>query len=437
MHIKTYLYFFLSILFPLIPLKGEEIVMWHAFEGFIYEKFKEVVNDFNHQSGRYQIKLVYKGNYTEVFNQGVEAFAKKNPPHILQVFEVATQTMMLKPEMFRPVDELMRTYYKKFDPDVYIDAVRDFYSTSNGKMFSLPWNASTGVLFYNKKIFEEAGLDSENPPQTWEAIEEACIKLVQAGYRGFVTAWPAAYHLELFSCWHNLPFATEENGFKGLGARFVFNGPYQVRHIGKLAEWQKSGVFNYMGRYNEEPEGFFISGKCGMLLQGANRLGVLKRQAHGPIGVGFMPYWSDIEHAPFNLNIGGSSFWAIGGFEEEIYRGIAQFFAFLSLPEVQAWWHQDTGYLPITEAAYYLSKKKGFYEKNRAAEIAVLEVMRQKPTSYTKGIRLGNYAVVREKIIDYLEKAFSGELKAQEALDAAVKEGNELLLQFEKEHNAG
>ncbi len=94
------------------------------------------------------------------------------------------------------------------------------------------------------------------------------------------------------------------------------------------------------------------------------------------------------------------------------------------------------GYLPITEAAYYLTKKKGFYEKNPAAEIAVLEVMDRKSTPYTKGIRLGNYPIIREKIIDNLEKAFAGELSAEEALDAAIAEGNQILDAFEKEQSS-
>ena len=341
--------------------------------------------------------------------------------------------MMLCPERFVSVDDLMRRYYKKFDRDIYIDAVRDFYSTAEGKMFSLPWNASTGILFYNKKAFERAGLDPDRPPKTWNEIEAMGAKLTGAGYKGFVTAWPAAYHLEHLCSWHNLPFATEENGFKGLSARLNFNGPSQVRHLGKLVEWEKRGIFSYQGRFTNEPEKFFIDGKAAILLQGANRMPMLKKNLPGPIGVGFLPYWPDIPGSPYRLNIGGSSFWALSGFDEEIYRGVAHFFSYLSQPEVQAYWHQQTGYLPITEAAYYLSKKKGFYENNPAAEIAVLEVMNRKTTPYTKGIRLGNYTVIREKIIDYLEKAFRGELTPKEALDRAVEEGNGLLADFERQ----
>jgi sn-glycerol 3-phosphate transport system substrate-binding protein len=429
---KTFLFFLLTLSTSLFA--KTEIVFWHAFEGFLYDQFADIVDDFNHQSNSYHINLVFKGNYTDTLNQGLQAFEQGNPPHILQIYEVATQTMMLNSKMFRPVDELMRFYFKKFDTAIYIDAVRDFYSTNDNKMYSLPWNASTGILFYNKNIFKEVGLDPEKPPKTWEDLEKISLKFVKAGYKGFVTAWPAAYHLEHPCSWHNLPFATEGNGFGGLGARLNFNGPYQIRHISKIAAWQKNGIFSYQGRFTNEPEKFFTDGKAAILLQGANRFPMLSKSSSSPIGVGFMPYWSDIPDAPYRLNIGGSSFWAFSGFDEEIYRGIAQFFSYLSLAEVQAHWHQKTGYLPITEAAYYLSKKHGFYEKNPAAEIAVLEVMHGKGTPYTKGIRLGNYLVVREKILDYLEQAFMGKMTAKEALDKAVQEGNQILAEFEAQH---
>lgn len=426
----------LFLLLLCAPLFGTEIVLWHAFEGFLAEKFTEIVDDFNHSSGIYQVKLVYKGNYKETFDRGMEACKTNEQPHILQVYEVATQTMMLKPETWVPVDDLLRTYYKKFDSAVYIDTVRDFYSTFEGKMVSLPWNASTGILFYNKTLFAKAGLDPNTPPKTWIELESMGKKLVKSGYKGFTTAWPAAYHLEHLCCWHNLPFATHDNGFGGLQARLNFCGPYQLRHLEKLVKWQKNGIFTYQGRMVDLPEKTFASGQCGILLQGANRLPTLKRLTSDEIGVGFMPYWPDICGAPYRLNIGGSSFWALAGFDEEISRGVAHFLAYLSLPEIQAYWHQTTGYLPITESAYYLTKKKGFYEKNQAAEIAVLEVMQGQTTPHTKGIRLGNYPIIREKIIDHLEKAFNGELKPKEALEKAIVEGNLLLEKFEKEHSS-
>lgn len=407
--------------------KSTEIVVWHAFDGFLGEVFEEIISDFNHHSGNYRVILKKVGNYKETVEKGLAAFEEGKQPHILQVYEVATLDVMRKKDTFYPLDQLMSSYHKKFDRDVYIDAVRSFYTSPSGDMMSLPWNASTGILFYNKNAFSAVGHDRENPPKTWEELEELFQSLSKSGYIGFTTAWPAAYHLEHFCAWHNLEFATQGNGFDGDGAKLVFNGPNQLHHINRVVDWQKQGFFKYAGRYNEEPENLFISEKCAILFQGANRLSLLQKNAKFPIGVGYMPYWNQITKKPFNLNIGGSSFWVMRGFSDDEYRGIVQFFEYLSATEIQAFWHQKTGYLPITDAAYFLTKKKGFYKDHPAAEIAVLEVMGNAPTKWTRGIRLPNYMQVRDIIIDNLEKAFNGELPAQKALDQAVLEGNKIL----------
>jgi len=416
-------------------LSAKEIVLWHAFDGFLEEKFCEIVEDFNQQTSQFRIVPMHKGNYKQVYEQGIKSFKEGNHPHILQVYEVATLSMMLQKDIYIPVGQLMSKYDRRFDPDIYMDVVRKFYSDPNGKMLSLPWNASTGVLFYNKEAFRQAGLDPEHPPRTWPELEFMCKKLQQKEYIGFTTAWPAAYHLEHLCCWHDLPYGSHANGFKGLNARLIFNRAPQVFHLSKLAEWEKSGLYSYSGRYSDEPERRFAKGECAMLLQGANRLPLIKRESSFEIGVGFMPYWPHLTENPHSLNIGGSSFWVMQGFSDEEYRGIVQFFEYLSKVEVQADWHQSTGYLPITDAAYYLTKKKGFYIDNPAAEIVVLEVMQGHVTKHSYGVRFGNYIEVREVIMDYLEKAINGEISPQDALDGAVKEGNLLLEAFQKEHS--
>lgn len=418
-------------------LSARDIVLWHAFDGFLEEKFCEIIEDFNHHSGTYRIVPIRKGNYAEVYEQGVDSIREGNRPHILQVYEVATLTMMLQEDCYVPVEELMSKYHRRFDPDVYIDSVRKFYSAPNGKMLSLPWNASTGILFYNKEAFKEAGLDPEHAPKTWPELEFMGKKLTQKGYKGFTTAWPAAYHLEHLCSWHDLPFGSHSNGFGGLEARLIFNQDPQVFHLSKLVEWQESGIFSYSGRFTEEPERRFAGGECAILLQGANRLPLIQRKSSFNVGVGFMPYWPHLTEKPHTLNIGGASFWVMQGFSDEEYRGIVQFFEYLSTTEVQAYWHQETGYLPITDAAYYLTKKKGFYRNHPAAEIAVLEVMQGHPSENSYGVRFGNYIDVREVIMDNLERAFRGESTAQEALNRAVKDGNEILEKFQKEHDQG
>lgn len=430
--------FFYSVIFLFISfsLKAHEIYLWHAFEGFIGEKFCKIVEDFNHHSEVHQVIPIYKGNYKETYEEGIHSFDEGQPPHILQVYEVATLSMMLDSNRYVPVEKIMKDYYCNFDPFVYIDVVRHFYSSFEQEMLSLPWNASTGILFYNKEAFRKAGLDPERPPQTWLELEEMGEKLVAAGYQGFTTAWPAAYHLEHLCAWHDLPFGTEENGFKSLSGRLIFDAEEQIFHWNKLVEWQQTGLFSYSGRYTAEPENKFTEGQCAILLQGANRLPLLSRSADFEVGVGFMPYWPHLADTPQNLNIGGASFWVMQGFSESEYRAIAQFFEYLSSPAVQANWHQATGYLPITDAAYYLTKKRGFYEDHPAHEIAVLEVMEKTPASNSRGARFGNYVEIRDLIVDYLEKALSGELSAEEALHRAASDGNQKLAEYEASYGS-
>lgn len=420
------------LLFPLV-LPAREIVLWHAFDGFLEEKFSEIVEEYNAQPGHIPVRLVQKENYKIAYEEGLQAHNEGAGPHILQVYEVATLSMMLNEKAYIPIGELMQRYHHRFDPDVYIDAVCKFYSAPNGKMLSLPWNASTGVLFYNKRAFVEAGLDPESPPRTWPEVERAAIALKERGYVGFTTAWPAAYHLEHICCWHDLPFASHQNGFQGLGARLKLHESAAVFHVSKVAEWSRKGLFSYSGRYTAEPERRFANGECAILLQGGNRLPLLQRKCDFEIGVGFIPYWPHLVDRPANLSIGGASLWVMSGYSDEEYQAIVDFFHYLSSTEVQAHWHQSTGYLPITEAAYYLTKKKGFYNDHRAAEITVLEVLVNRPTPYSYGVRLGNYIQIRDILVDHLEKAFAGEETAEDALQNAAKEGNAILEEFQKE----
>lgn len=415
-------------------LSSTELVLWHGFDGYLEEIFNQIVDDFNNYSEQHHVHAIKKGGYKQVACLGLQAFEEGNPPHILQGYEVVSFTFALRPDVFVPVQTLMTKYHKFFDPDVYIDTVRLFYTNSSGQMYCFPWNASTGVLFYNKEAFEKAGLDPESPPRTWQEVEAYGTQLVQAGYQGFTTAWPVAYHLEYICALHNLPFATLDNGFKGLGSRLVFNDKVQVFHLNQLVEWQKKDIFVYSGQSVPQSENLFITEKCAILFQGANREGDLQRRAKFKIGVGFIPYWPQFTSLPHGLGVGGASFWVVSGFSEEEYKAVVQFLDYLSSTQVQAYWHQKTGYLPITEAAYLLTKKKGFYKKHKAAEIAIQEVMNGISTENTRGVRLGNYMQIREEIARNLERVFEQELSAQEALNVSVEEGNRILEQFEEEH---
>jgi sn-glycerol 3-phosphate transport system substrate-binding protein len=228
-----------------------------------------------------------------------------------------------------------------------------------------------------------------------------------------------------------VPIATRANGFGGLGTELKINGPVQVKHLAQLAEWQKTKVFDYGGRAaSAEPK--FNASECAMILaSSATRLNIITN-LKSEVGIAMMPYWPDVKGAPQNSIIGGATLWVLKGQKAEDYKGVAKFFSYLSKPEVQAWWHQQTGYLPITQAAYELSKQQGFYDKNPGTDVSIKQMTLNPPTENSKGLRLGSFVQIRNIIEEEVESALQGKKTAQEALDSAVARGNDLLRQFER-----
>lgn len=408
-----------------------EIQWWHAMGGRLGEKIDEIAEGFNHSQSDYKLVPVFKGSYAETMTAGIAAFRSKEPPHILQVFEVGTATMMAAKGAIKPVYELMTETGEPFDPNAYLSTVTGYYSTTEGKMLSMPFNSSTPILYYNKEAFTKAGLDVNTPPKTWPEVEEYAKKLVAAGYEcGFSTAWTSWIQMENLSAWHNLPIGTKANGFGGFDTEFVFNNPTVVRHIQQLADWQKDKIFAYGGRTNTG-NAKFSSGECAMYTESSAGYAGFKSTAQFEFGTGMLPYWPDVEGAPQNTIIGGASLWVMAGHSDEEYKGVAKFFSYLSSPEVQADWHQFSGYLPITTAAYELTKSQGFYEENPGTETPLLQMMLNDPTENSLGIRFGSFVQVRDIMDETFEAIFSGQRTAQQGLDDAVAAGNDLLRKFE------
>jgi sn-glycerol 3-phosphate transport system substrate-binding protein len=409
-----------------------EIQWWHAHGGRLGEKVSSIAEAFNKSQSEYKVVAIYKGNYTDTMTAGIAAFRAKNPPHILQVFEVGTASMMAAKGAIKPVYEVMAESGLSFDPNAYLPTVTSYYTTPDGKMLSMPFNSSTPILYYNKDAFKKAGIDPNKPPKTWPEVADYAKKLVKAGYpSGFSTAWISWVQIENFSAWHNVPIGTKENGFGGLDTEFIFNGPLQVKHIQQLADWQKERIFVYGGRRNLG-NAKFSSEEVAMYTESSAGYAGFKKTCKFEFGTSMLPYWPDAPGAPQNTIIGGASLWVMTGHSPEEYKGVATFFNYLSKPEVQADWHQFTGYLPITTAAYELTKKQGFYEKNPGTETALKQMTLNKPTQNSKGLRFGNFVQMRSVIYGELEAIFAGKKTAKQGLDDAVAEGNKMLRKFEK-----
>ncbi|WP_441516643.1 sn-glycerol-3-phosphate ABC transporter substrate-binding protein UgpB [Bradyrhizobium sp. 2TAF24] len=409
-----------------------DIVWWHAMQGELGRQIDKLADDFNRTQSDYRIVPVFKGSYTETVTAAIFAFRSRTQPAIVQVNEIATATMMAAKGATYPVYELMRDEAEPFFPMAYLPAVASYYTDLDGNMLSFPFNASTPILYYNKDLFRAAGLDPNVPPKTWPELGATAQRLRAAGVAcGFTTHWPSWVNVENFSALHNIAIATRANGMGGLDAVLTFNNLLMVHHIAQLAEWQKTKVYDYSGRgTTAEPR--FQRGECGIFLGSSATRADIVANARFEVGYGMLPYWPDVPGAPQNSIIGGATLWVLKDRPRAEYKGVARFFTYLSRPEVQAAWHQHTGYLPITRAAYDLTRNQGFYERNPGTAISIEQITLKPPTQNSRGLRLGSFVLIRDVIEEELEQAFAGKKSAQSALDNAVERGNKLLRQFER-----
>jgi sn-glycerol 3-phosphate transport system substrate-binding protein len=412
-----------------------EISWWHAMDAELGQKLEAIAQGFNESQDEFVVVPTYKGTYAETLTSAIAAFRANEQPAIVQVFEVGTGTMMAAEGAVRPVYQLMTDNDQPWDPSAFLEPVTGYYSDNEGNILSMPFNSSTPIMYYNKDVFEAAGLDPETPPQTWAELEEMSRTIMEAGAApcGFTTGWVSWVQLENLSAIHDQPYGTLENGFGGLGTEFTFNGEVQTQHWENLKAWADEGLFQYggpVGGADAPPK--FYAGECAMYMNSsASRAGVIANATDFEVGFAPLPYYDDAIAEPKNSIIGGATLWVLNGKDEAVYDGVAQFFTYLSSPEVQAEWHQATGYLPITNAAYELGQEQGYYGENPGSEVAIEQITRGEPTANSKGIRFGNLTQVRTVIDEEFEALLAGNKTAQEALDAAVERGNQILRDFE------
>lgn len=422
----------MSLLCSQSVLAATEVQFWHAFTGRLGELVAEQIETFNASQSDYTVVGSHKGNYSETLNAGIAAFRAKEQPHVLMVFEVGTATMMGAKGAIKPVYEVMTDAGASFDAGAYIGSVKGYYTTTDGEMLSLPFNSSTPVLWVNKDALKEAGVDPDVDLSTWQKVGEVLDKVKASGNDcPLTTAWQSWIHLENLSAYHNTPFATKDNGFAGLDTELAFNSPLQVQHIQAMGDWAKEGKFFYAGRRNEGGANF-RAGECALFTESSAGYAGIKKEAQFDFAVRPLPYWEGTDGAPQNTIIGGASLWVMQGHSDEEYKGVAAFLNFLSTEDIQAKWHQDTGYLPITSAAGEKTKADGFYDANPGTDIAVIQMTAKEPTANSKGLRLGSFDQIRGIIDEELEAVWSGDKSAQEAMDSAVERGNKLLRRFEQ-----
>jgi sn-glycerol 3-phosphate transport system substrate-binding protein len=409
------------------------ITWWHAMTAALADEVNRIATGFNASQTSIEVQPIYKGSYADTLTAVIAASRAGQPPHLVQVFEVGTGTMLAAGKAVKQVWELSKETGVAIDPSVYIPAVRGYYSLADGRMAAMPFNSSTAVMWINKDAFRKAGLDPNNPPKTWQEVRKAAdtIKAKDAAPIPMTTSWPTWIQLEEYSAIHNLPYATKENGFQGLDAQLVFNSKDHVKHIQRLLDMAKDGTFKYGGR-DTSADPLLLSGQAAISFGSSSSRGNLVKSAKFDWAEAYLPFDPEVIKTPENSIIGGASLWTMNAPNRmpNEYKAVAQLLRYIGQPEVDATWSENTGYVPVTLAGFDASKKHGFFDKNPGADIAVQQLIRGTMNPNSRGLRLGRLPEIRNIIQEELEKALQGGQNAQQVLDVSVERGNKVLKDF-------
>lgn len=415
------------------------VTFWYGLSGPLGEEVQRLCANFNASQTETEVAPVFKGTYPETLTAAIAAWRAGQAPHLVQMFEVGTGSMLAAGPAVKQTWQLSQETGIKLDPAQYIPAVRGYYSLADGRLASMPFNSSTAIVWYSKDAFERAGLNPDAPPKTWPELIAAARTLREksAAPTPMTTSWFSWIQLEQFAALHNLPFATKGNGFEGLDTELRVNAPPFVKHLAGLMEMAKEGTFRYAGRDNA-PDALFPSGEAGILFASSGLRAQVAREAKFRWGTGFLPYDPELIQAPLNSVIGGASLWTMSAPSRTPaeYKGVAQFLAFLAQPAVDAEWHQRTGYVPVTLGGYEESKRQGYYEKNPGADLPIQQLARGSMTENSRGFRLGRMPELRNIGYEEVERALQGHQTAQAALDNLVSRGNRVLRDFERANRA-
>lgn len=409
-----------------------DIQFWHAMGGALGEVVEDIAAQYNASQSEYNLVPTYKGGYEDTMTAGIAAFRARQQPNLIQIFDAGAATIINAKGATIPVADLMAEHAGGFDSADYIEGVRYFYADSDGKMIGMPFNSSTPLLYYNKDILTEAGIDG--PPATWEEFEAMAPKIKEAGYQALAQSHSPWIFSENFHSRHNLQLATGNNGYDSTDVEILYNNDHMKMHWGKVKEWLDAGYYGFYGRAWGDNQDAFVQKKTAMWLGSSGSFGGLAKSTDFEFGAAELPYWKSITDEPYGTFIGGAALFAMAGKSDEENKGVADFLAFLTSPEMQYFWHKETGYVPITNAAYELAKSDGYYESTPDAEVGITQLT-QRGGEWTKGYRLGFYVQIREAMYKQYDNIFSGSASVEDAFAEMEKESNALLDRFDASMN--
>lgn len=406
-----------------------QITWWHGMGGANEEVINQIAQKFNAAQATCALTPVSKGTYEEALASGIAAFRSGEQPNILQVFDAGAATIMNAPGAIIPAEDLLVQNGHAFDREAFIPGIRFFYADAEGKFIGMPFNSSAPIMYINDEAFAKAGVAV---PKTWAEFEAAAPKLKEAGYIPLTASQLTWMFFENYFSRNNVQMASNNNGYDGFADTTLnATAPELLAFWTRVKAWHDAGLFGFYGAGWSDNQKPFEEGKVALWIGSSGSFGGLSKTASMPFSATFLPYDETVADGNKSSFIGGASLFAFAGKPDAENKCTADFFSFLTSTDIQAFYHQATGYVAITTAAYEKSKADGWYEKHPQAEIGILQLSLPQG-EWSKGYRLGFYPQIRVIEEREFNKIFSGETTVEDAFKAIKAEGDELLAKFAK-----
>ncbi len=383
------------------------ITLWHGLQqGPVLDSFKQIVQEWNVAHQQHPVQTL---EFTVYDAPAREALAKPEDeqPNLVLAPEYMTSTMLsaLKERQIIPIDRLL----SKERLDKVAELVKRTFGDAHGRLASLPFNPSCGVLYANADLVKTM-------PKTLEELEEISDQLMKEGKTGggYTCAWPAAYLIEIPAAQQEIPLAEPENGKLGYGS-YQLGKEWLRDHLLNLRRLHRKGVFVYAGQTNDARKPF-VEGKVAFFMQGSTHYPILQKEASFEVTAAPLPTLMQGQTAKFACPLGGASLWVLDNAKtQSMVEGVKEFLDYLASDEIQTRWHQETGYVPVLENLP--QELKEFYQDHPIHQAAVEESIEAVPGRYSFGIHMPNYGVARKELFLLIEKILDPNTNEREVMD--------------------
>ncbi|WP_246145060.1 ABC transporter substrate-binding protein [Oceanobacillus sojae] len=398
---------------------GKQIVtFWHAMSGASQEALDRIVASYNESQDEVEVRAEFQGTYDEALTKFHSVAGTDSAPTMIQVFEIGTMSMVNSGHI-DPIQKFIDE--DGYDMGHLEENIVNYYKIDN-QFYSMPFNSSTPVMFFNKDAFEEAGLDPESPPQTYEEVEEASKAIVESNpdMKGFALQAYGWLFEQLLASQGAL-LLNENNGRSGTATEIGFTEEQGKSIFEWVERMNEDGTFANYGINGDNMLAGFLAEDVSMFLQSSANSRDLIDNAPFEVGVAFLPHPENTEWE--GVVIGGASLWMSAGKEEAEQNAAWDFMKYLQSPEIQAQWHTDTGYFAINPAAYEEDLVVEMHEENPQLKVTVEQLQATKPSYATQGALMDMIPEERKIIEIALETVFNGE-DVDKAYSAAMEQLN-------------